>query len=280
MKDYIYADLDQIVFEGREQSYGAYQMRRQYTRYLSRSAIIAFLLFMSVTALPKMISWIAPADSEETDTIIPDVIILESLSSIEAPEKEKEPEVQPDLPSPPARPMPTVAFPIPKPTPDDEVVQDEPFPEDDDLDEKKVGLTTQDGDDEGLDYNWDDFGDGTGTPDEVEGFLDDAEDDPYKYVHLENPPRPVNMDELKDLIGYPPLAVEAGIEGEVVLRIYIDKRGDYLKHIVAKNPHPILTRAVEKQIHHLKMTPGIQGTRPIKVWVTLPVSFSLPNGGR
>ena len=67
MKTPIYADLDKIVFEGRPQEYGAYQMRKRYNRYLTRAMLLAFLLFISITALPKMISWVSPSDGIDED---------------------------------------------------------------------------------------------------------------------------------------------------------------------------------------------------------------------
>ncbi len=60
----IYADLDQIVFEGRSKDYGAYDMRKRYNRVLTRAMLITFLLFISITGLPKMIAWIMPETEE------------------------------------------------------------------------------------------------------------------------------------------------------------------------------------------------------------------------
>ena len=71
------------------------------------------------------------------------------------------------------------------------------------------------------------------------------------------------------------MAKEAEIQGRVTLRVMVDKMGNYVKHIVLKDPHPILTRAVTEKIHLLKRTPGIQAGKPIKVWVTLPFNFEL-----
>ena len=83
------------------------------------------------------------------------------------------------------------------------------------------------------------------------------------------------MDDIKKLIGYPPMAKEAEIEGKVILRVQVNKNGNYVKHIKIKDPHPLLTKAVEDQIHNLKFTPGVQAGKPIKVWVTIPFDFKL-----
>ena len=60
MSETIYADLDEIVFEGRSKEYGAYEMRKKYNRFLERSALIAFLLFVFFTGWPKISGWIFP----------------------------------------------------------------------------------------------------------------------------------------------------------------------------------------------------------------------------
>jgi TonB family protein len=98
---------------------------------------------------------------------------------------------------------------------------------------------------------------------------------PNDFVLLEKEPAPINMDELKGMIGYPPIAKESEIQGKVIIRVQIDEKGNYVKHIVIKDPHPILTKAVESKIPNLRFFPGIQNGKPIKVWVTIPFDFKL-----
>ncbi|MEM7038326.1 MAG: energy transducer TonB, partial [Bacteroidota bacterium] len=95
------------------------------------------------------------------------------------------------------------------------------------------------------------------------------------FILLEKEPAAVNMDEIRKLIGYPPMAKEAEIEGKVIVRVLVNKFGDYVKHAVLKDPHPILTRAVEGKINVLKTTPGVQAGQPIPVWITIPFDFKL-----
>ncbi|MEL7340987.1 MAG: energy transducer TonB, partial [Bacteroidota bacterium] len=78
-------------------------------------------------------------------------------------------------------------------------------------------------------------------------------------------------------IGYPQIARDAGIEGNVVVRVLVDKRGNYDKHKIITQVHPILTKAVEEHIAKLQFTPAIQGGKPIKFWVNIPFNFKLLN---
>lgn len=88
-------------------------------------------------------------------------------------------------------------------------------------------------------------------------------------------PVPLNMQEVKRRIGYPPVAKEAGIEGQVIIRILVDEQGNYIRHIIAKAGHPILQMAIEEHIKELRFTPAIQNGKPTKFWVNLPLNFKL-----
>jgi hypothetical protein len=88
-------------------------------------------------------------------------------------------------------------------------------------------------------------------------------------------PKPLNMEEVKRMIGYPPIAREAGIRGKVVVRVLVDQQGQYVKHEVIKDPHPILTNAVTSKLHFISWTQGKMDGEPVKVWVTIPFQFTL-----
>lgn len=277
----VHADLDDIVFEERNKDYGAYQMRSKYTRLLTRAALIAFLLFLFITGLPKIVSWLKPEpEMEMVDVMVPIEMELEDLP----PPKEREEEVEPPPPPPPVNTPPPAAraqieFRIIEPAPEEEVDPDETIKDMDELveaDTAMIGNQDRDGiaDDGTGDPDWDNLlGSGDGEPQEVQPVDDDP--DPNAFIIAEEEPRPVNMDDIRKLIGYPPMAKEAEIEGKVIVRVLVDKTGKYKKHIVLKDPHPILTKAVTGKLNKLQFTPGIQAGKPIKVWVTIPFDFKL-----
>lgn len=98
---------------------------------------------------------------------------------------------------------------------------------------------------------------------------------PDVFIWVSQEPEPQNMDEIINLIGYPEEAKERNLEGEVVARILIDKKGNYLRHKLVRKAHPILVNAVEAQISKLKFSPAIQDGEPIMFWVNIPFQFSL-----
>ncbi len=276
----ILADLDEIVFEGRNKSYGSYQMRKGSNRLLMRAMLVAFLVFLVSTSLPKIVSWLSGGDNalSEELAMIPIEMELEDLP----PPEEREEEVEPPPPPPPVEAPPPAAiaqieFAVIEPAPEDEADTTEVREMDEllDADTAMIGNRDVEGvaDDGTGDPKWDSFGEGDGEPQEV--VVVDTDPNPNDFIIVEEEPRPVNMDDIKKLIGYPAMAKEAEIEGKVIVRVLVDKTGKYRKHVVLKDPHPILTKAVEKSLGNLQFTPGIQGGQPIKVWVTIPFDFAL-----
>lgn len=275
----ILVDLDEIVFDGRNKRYGSFVMRKESNRLLMRAALIAFLVFLFATALPKVISWLQPQDEGPGSELVMIPIEME-LEDLPPPE-EREEEVEPPPPPPPVEAPPPAAiaqieFQVIEPAPEEEADTTEVRDMDEllEADTAMIGNRDVEGvaDDGTGDPDWDAFGDGDGEPVEV---VVETDPDPNAFVIVEEEPRPVNMDDIKKLIGYPAMAKEAEIEGKVIVRVLVDKTGRYKKHVVLKDPHPILTKAVEKKLNVIQFTPGIQGGQPIKVWVTIPFDFKL-----
>lgn len=96
-----------------------------------------------------------------------------------------------------------------------------------------------------------------------------------KIAFTQELPKPINMGEVRKAIGYPPVAREANIQGQVMLRILVDEKGNYMRHIVSKAAHPLLQLEVEKHVHELRFTPNLQNGKPIKCWVNIPFNFKL-----
>jgi len=88
-------------------------------------------------------------------------------------------------------------------------------------------------------------------------------------------PITLNLNELKLEVGYPQLARDAGIQGQVLLRVLVNEKGEYVRHEVLSEIHPILTEAIEKHIHKLRHTKAIQEAKAIEFWAYVPFNFRL-----
>src|SRR4051794_19103087 len=79
------ADVLDIVFEGRNKSYGAYDLRKNYRQRLGKSILIMFSLLLLVIGANFLFSFITPNDSGVF--IVDKVINLEKVPDRPAPEK-------------------------------------------------------------------------------------------------------------------------------------------------------------------------------------------------
>lgn len=116
-------------------------------------------------------------------------------------------------------------------------------------------------------------------PDDIEmienNWEADTEPDVNAFLFVSEEPQPLNMELVRRSIGYPEIAREAGIEGQLVVRVLVSESGNYVRHLMIKKVHPILAEAVEAYLPALQFTPAIQNNRPIKFWVNIPFRFKL-----
>ena len=75
---------------------------------------------------------------------------------------------------------------------------------------------------------------------------------------------------------YPEIAQEAGIEGTVVVQVFIDKRGRVKDTLILKGiPNTGLDEAAISAIRKTRFRPAKQRERPVGVWISIPVNFRL-----
>jgi len=275
MAQVIKADLDEMVFEDRERRYGAYFLRKRYPRMLTYSTVIALFLFSMIPASSYIRKALGVQDEVEVDTGPREVVInMEDLPPPPPIDEEK-----PPPPPPPKVPPPqikTVAFKIPEPAPEEEIEPEEEqtIAEQEELkDAPVIGLEDKEGDDNVGFIDGDIGSDG----DDIPEVVVEKEPDVNAFIVVEEEPQPVNMGDIKKAVGYPQVARDAGIQGNVVVRVLVDPKGNYKRHVVLNGVHPVLEKAVEKELPNLRFTPAIQGGKPIQFWVNIPFSFKLIN---
>lgn len=114
----------------------------------------------------------------------------------------------------------------------------------------------------------------TSPPDSLQTEIE-PEPSPCQWITLQQQPKPLNYEEVRQAIGYPSIAKEAGIEGEVCCRILVDEYGCYKKHFITKSAHPLLQKEVEKHLKELCFVPATQAKKPIPFWMNVPFRFNL-----
>lgn len=105
----------------------------------------------------------------------------------------------------------------------------------------------------------------------------DEEPSSEAFIFVDEEPAPINLKEVRQSVTYPEKAVEDEIQGTVIVRILIDKKGKYRRHIVVKEENPLLSAAVEEVIGDLVFTPAKLKGEPVMYWLNIPFPFKLVN---
>jgi len=92
-----------------------------------------------------------------------------------------------------------------------------------------------------------------------------------EFVAYDTPPRPKKI--VKPV--YPEIAKKAGIEGVVILKLLVDVDGRVLKAKVLKGLTPDINAAAVKAALTFVFYPAKQRDKPVKVWVSYPITFKL-----
>lgn len=266
MAQVIKADLDEIVFEDRERRYGAYELRTKYPYRLFLAVAVIIGVFGVAVAIPSILAAV-----NKNKSTAPTNVNIELTDLPPPPPPEDEATPPPPPPPPPPKPqIKTIAFKVPEPKPAEDIKEEETINEVDTLKTAQVATVDQEGSKEG-------FFDGEIVDETPDVILEEPKEEPADdaFIFVQEEPKPVNLADIKKLVGYPQIARDAGIQGDVVLRILVDEKGRYVKHKVIKQAHPILAQACEAQINKLSFTPAIQGGKPIKFWVNVPFKFTL-----
>jgi protein TonB len=138
------ADLLDIVFEGRNKEYGAYELRKSYNKRI-RNAMIGTI---AICLLLLGASIIANSTTKEKNEVVVQDVNLEAMK-----QEDKKPEPPPPPPPPKQEPpkVEITKFTPPKIVKDEEVKPDEEIKEVEKLEDTKIGTINQEGaKDEGI----------------------------------------------------------------------------------------------------------------------------------
>ncbi len=99
------------------------------------------------------------------------------------------------------------------------------------------------------------------------------EDDtpPADFVPVEKQPAVVKRVEPK----YPELAMRAGLEGKVTVKIWVDKEGKPKQVLVLKSDAEIFNEPAIEAAKQWLFTPAYMNNGPVSVWVSVPFKFKL-----
>lgn len=270
------SDILDIVFDGRNKEYGAYQLRKTYNKRLSialiTTASVCILLFAGYILANSL------NKGEETkEMVVQDV----QLEEIKQEEKREEPPPPPP-PKPPDPPKVEMAkFTPPKIVKDEEVKEEEKPPEVEKLEETKIGTVNQEGvKDEGIVAPpVEDAGKGVvEAPKKVEEDWDKT----FTKVEIESEypgGAPAWMRYLNKTLRYPQEAIDNEVQGTVVIQFIVDKEGMVSEVEAISGPEELRSEAIRVIKKSGKWEPAVQNGRKVKSYKKQPIVFRLETDG-
>ena len=122
---------------------------------------------------------------------------------------------------------------------------------------------------------------------ELESFEWDAPPPPpeegptIRFIAYDEPPVPIGgYGAIVAKLVYPDIAKQAGIEGTVVLNVYVSEKGFVEEIVVVKGiPQTGLDEAAIRAVRQVRFKPAKQRDRALGVWIAIPIKFQLTSDG-
>ncbi len=266
------ADILDLIFEGKNKEYGAYELRKTYNKRMTIS-IIGMLALVALMFLGYFIANRVESDKDKEVMVVQDVQLEEVKQ-----EEKNEPPPPPPPPKPPDPPKVEMAkFTPPKIVKDEEVKEDEKPPEVEKLEEVKIGTVNQEGvKDLGIVAPpVDDAGKGVvEAPKKVEEDYDKT----FTKVEIESeyPGGAAAWTRyLLKTLRYPQEAQDNEVQGTVVVQFIVDKAGVVSNVEAISGPQELRDEAVRVIKKSGQWTPAVQNGRQVKSYKKQPIVFRL-----
>ncbi|RZJ77461.1 MAG: energy transducer TonB [Flavobacterium sp.] len=250
-----------IVFEGRNKIYGAYELRKSNGKTTVKALIIGSIIFSFAVAAPLIASFLPDSSEEEVNNDI-------KIATIKMPPKKEE--VKPNTPPPPPPPpkVDQVKFVKPVVAKAEEVTEEPPKIEE--LKDKKVGSETIKGDpnakitiDEPV---------GTGP---VAAVVEE-DNNVYNTAGIEvKPDFPGGIDKFYKFVGNNyKTPEEEGLKGKVYVTFVVEKDGSLTDIKVLRDiGYGTGAEAIRVLKKCPKWTPGEQNGKKVRVLYSLPITI-------
>jgi protein TonB len=252
---------NELVFEDKNKTYGAYQLRRNHNRNVAVALLITGAAFIFAVSLPAIIDWIKNVQEE--------VVVPVDITPIDLTAPPPLDETEPPPPPPPPPPvMETVKFTPPVVT-DEEVVEDPPPVQTEET--PQISTVTQEG-----------TSDEIIIPEETgPAVVEPVIEAPLTIVE-QMPTFPGGEVEMMKYIQrnvqYPQVEKEAGISGTCYVTFVVEKDGNItdVKVLRGVSGGPGCDKEALRVVKSMpNWKPGKQNGREVRVQFNLPIKFTL-----
>jgi len=262
------ADILDIVFDGRNKAYGAYELRRAYNKRLG--------IAMTAMAAICITAFVGSVLSRSTDNSLKDVIQTKDVVLVDYKETMPPPPPPPVAPPPPSA-VQTAMFTPPAIVKDEDVPADAMPPEMDVLEDSKIGTMNIDGGkDEGIVAPPSE----KGTGEAVQPLQGQINNDTV-FVKVEMPAEfPGGIDAwrryLERNLQYPDAAINDETQGVVRVQFVIDTEGNVSDVVALNDPgNGLAEEAVRIIARGPKWIPAEQNNRRVIYRHSQPIIFRL-----
>jgi len=262
VRDIQNASIDDMVFEYRNRSYGAYLLRQIYNKNVAISTMVATGLFLLFIATPYILA-LSKGPKVEKKLDLSEVDLQQA-----PPQDPKEP--PPPVVEPPPPLKSTIQFTPPEPVEDVKVKENRVVTQDE-LKDLDISNKTEIGDPNGVDRSL--LDDNNKGPVEVE----DNTVQTYVEQMPEFPGGEAALNAyLAKNINYPPMAVENEIQGKVTVSFVVGKDGKIRDVKVEKGIGFGCDEEAKRVVGNMPAwNPGKQNGRAVNVSYRVPVKFIL-----
>lgn len=96
----------------------------------------------------------------------------------------------------------------------------------------------------------------------------------FETFEVEKAPSPLNLGEVKAMMRYPDIAVNSGLEGNVVAKVLVGRDGKVQRIGNLTGPN-VFHAEVRSKLNNLQFTPAVQNGKTVQCWISVPFSFKL-----
>ncbi len=250
------SDFNDIVFRNRNKEYGAYLLRKKYSKNVVVSMLIGIIIIVTIIIVPYINARDLQNRKKYSDRQVE--IRMENLD----------------------QPAEQIAPPPPPPPPPSDVVQQQRYVPPQVVDSIKPEeanqlMTADQAEAEVRDQEV------VEVVQQVKEEVQEVMSEPEPFLSVEEMPEPPGgMKGLYKYIAentnYPPIAEENNIQGKVFVRFCVTSKGDIEKITIFKGVDPALDAEALRVVKTFpKFKPGKQSGMPVDVWFTVYINFVL-----
>lgn len=261
-----------MVFEGKNQAYGAYKMRKTSAKRHNLAMLWLVIIALLAFALPTLIQMAKPKQ-KEVNTMVT------QLSALDKPKVKQKEFKKVEMEKPKEQLVKSsIKFTAPVIKKDSEVKEQDEMKSQKELTESKVTISIADvkGNDE---KNGKDIADLKKIVTQEAPKEDDEDNKVFDMVE-QQPLFPGGQAEMMSWIGshlkYPAIAAENGIEGKVIVQFVVGKNGAIRDANIVRALNPSCDKEALRVVNAMpRWLPGKQNGKEVSVKFTLPITFKL-----